>query len=744
MPIQFDAERKIFKLDTPTSSYVLQVGQFNYLCHLYYGAPIADTDIDYLSLTCRHASVCPSVEMEAEPYFSKDVHRFEYSCNGCGDFRGSALTILRSTGTDDTDIEYVSHKIYSGKPRIEGQPATYVENDSEADTLELLCKDPASGAEVTLFYTVYNIYGAMTRHVVVRNASNEPMELCRVLSTCVDFHDASNMDFIHLWGNWGRERSFERAPLLHGIQAAASKRGCSSHAHNPFIALCNRTATEDHGDVYGFNLVYTGNFLASAEMDSDGGARVLMGINPEGFRWHLDPGESFCAPEVVMVYSNEGLGGMSRTFHKLYRNRLCRGPWKTKKRPILVNNWEATYFKFDEEKLYDIAKTASELGIEMLVMDDGWFGARNSAKLGLGDWYVNEEKLKGGLGKLTQRINDLGMKFGIWFEPEMVSQDSDLFRSHPEWALQTPNRRMSISRYQYVLDMSRADVRDYLFDCMKKVLDSANITYVKWDFNRSLTEVGSALLECDRQQEVFHRYVLGLYELLERLLTAYPDLLLEGCASGGGRFDPAWLYYSPQYWTSDDTDAIERLDIQYGTSMCYPVSSVGAHVSACPNHQVFRNTPLKTRGDVALAGTFGYELDLTKLTDEEKELVKKQCADYHKYYNVIHNGELYRLISPWENNRRRCAWSYVLPDKSEVLATYVVIRAGIRDRHYLRLAGLDPNRRYRNEETGQTLSGSTLMNAGLNLLNPPKDGNGKTPKDYADFTSVLIHLVAVD
>ena len=733
MPIKFNQENQTFKLDTNTSSYILQINHYGYLMHHYYGARIADDDLAYLNYALRHASHFPRVEMESDtvPFFSKSVHRMEYSCNGCGDFRGSALSVLRSTGTADTDIKYVSHKIYAGKPTIEGQPATYATED-EATTLEIVCLDAVSGAEVTLFYTVFERLGAMTRHVAVRNTSDQPLHLQRVLSTCVDFHDVREMDFIHLYGSWAKERRFERVPMIHGTQSVGSKRGCSSHIHNPFIALCAQDATEDFGDVYGFNLVYTGNFLASAEMDSDGGGRVLMGIHPEGFSWLLEAGESFVAPEAVMVYSNAGLNGMSQVFHKLYRNHLCRGEWKNKRRPILVNNWEATYFNFDEEKLYELAKTAADLGIEMLVMDDGWFGDRNSSRSALGDWFVNEEKLKGGLGKLVQRVNDLGLKFGIWFEPEMVSKDSDLFRAHPDWALQTPNREMSIARDQYVLDMTRADVRDYLFDCIKKVMDNANIAYIKWDFNRSLTEVGSALIDTERQQEVFHRYVLGLYELLERLLTAYPHLLLEGCASGGGRFDPAWLYYSPQFWTSDDTDAIERLEIQYGTSICYPTSSVGAHVSACPNHQTGRVSPLKTRGDVAMAGTFGYELDLTKLTEEEKDLVRHQCDEYRKYYNVINYGDLYRLISPWKD-RTRCAWSYVSEDKTEALVTYVVIRSSIYDLHYLRLKGLDSQKRYLVEQTGQILSGDTLMNAGLCI-------RGK----LNDFDSRVFHLVAVD
>ena len=713
MPIQFFAERRIFKIDTAESTYVMQIDPYGYLLHHYYGEKIADFDLAYLSYICRHGSHFPRVEMETEtnPFFSKDLHGMEYSCNGCGDFRGSALSIFRSTGTNDTDIKYVSHRVYAGKPKIEGQPATYAPAD-EATTLEILCRDHVSGAEVTLFYTVFETLGAMTRHAMVKNTSDAAMDIQRLLSACVDFHDARDMDLIHLYGSWGKERRFERVSLMHGTQSVSSKRGASSSMHNPFIALCSHDANEEYGIVYGFNLVYTGNFLASAEMDADGGARVLMGINPENFTWHLEAGEAFTTPEVVMVYSNEGLGKMSRTYHKLYRNNLCRGEWKDKRRPILINNWEATYFDFDEEKLFDIAKTASELGIEMLVMDDGWFSTRNDTRSGLGDWFVNENKLRGGLGKLVERINGLGLKFGIWFEPEMVSRNSELFRNHPDWALQTSNRDKSISRYQYVLDMSREDVRDYIFECICQVMDRANISYIKWDFNRNLTEVGSALLGTNRQQEVFHRYVLGLYELLERILTRYPHLLLEGCASGGGRFDPAWLYYAPQSWTSDDTDAIERLDIQYGTSMCYPVSSMGSHVSACPNHQTGRTTPLETRGHVAMSGTFGYELDLTKLTEEEKSIVKTQCDEYRRYYDLVNKGELYRLISPWKD-RTRCAWSFVSEDKSEALVTYVVMRSGIYDRHYVRLKGLDPNKQYLNQQTGQVLLGKTWMCAGI-------------------------------
>ena len=729
MPILYDDSTRIFRVDSATASYAFCVGPFDYLQHLYFGARLSDVELGYLAYTGSHASFSPRVEMSDR--FSKDTARLEYAGHGCGDCRGSSLMVRTENGSAATDLRYVSHKIYGGKPAIPGQPATYAE-EGEADTLEILCRDDATGVEVTLFYTAFADNAAITRRAVVKNTATRTVKIEKVMSACVDFNDGRDLDFVHLYGDWAKERIFERAPLLHGTQSVGSRRGSSSHAHNPFIALVSHDVTEQHGDAYGFNLVYSGNFIAEVELNADGTTRAHMGIHPDDFCWVLEPDQTFYTPEVVMVYSNEGLGGMSRAFHRLYRHHLCRGKWKIQKRPILVNNWEGTYFDFNEEKLLAIAKDAAELGIEMLVMDDGWFGKRDNDKSGLGDWYVNENKLKGGLAPLVKGVHDLGMRFGIWFEPEMISLDSDLYRAHPEWALQIPGRPMSIGRHQYVLDMSRADVRDYLFASMKKILDSAKIDYVKWDFNRNLSEVYSTLLEADHQGEVFHRYVLGLYDLLERLLTAYPDLLLEGCSGGGGRFDPAMLYYSPQIWTSDNTDAIERIDIQYGTSMCYPTSSMGAHVSASPNHVLHRSSTQELRGHVALAGSFGYELDLTKMSQAERELIKSQCADYHKYYDVIHNGDLYRLISPFAD-RTRCAWSYVSEDKREVLLTYVAIRSRVNDRHYVRLAGLDPDRRYREEQSGLVLTGKALMSAGWVI-----------PERLFDKTSRQYHFVAVD
>ena len=732
MPILYDGQTKTFRLDAKDASYAFLINQYGYLQHLYYGAHISDTDLSQLAYTAGHSSIHVQPAGYFGDYFSLDVSRMEYPCFGRGDCRGTALSIRRSdSGTVDTDLTYVSHRIVPGKPALQGQPATYAGED-EADTLEILCRDAVSGAEVTLFYTVFRDLAVITRRVSIRNAGEQVLELERALSVCVDFPDASDMDVIHLYGEWAKERMVERIPMMHGTQSVGSLRGASSHIHNPFLAVCAQDATEAYGDVCGFSLVYCGNFLASAEMDSDGGGRVLMGIHPQGFRWRLEPGECFDTPEAVTVWSSRGLGGMSRTFHKLYANHLVRGKWKTERRPILINNWEATYFHFDEEQIFGIAEEASRLGIEMLVLDDGWFGKRDNDKSGLGDWFVNENKLHGGLKKLVDRIHGLGMKFGIWFEPEMVSPDSDLYRAHPDWALQTPGRALSVGRNQYILDMTRKEVQDYLFDRFADVLSQGGIDYIKWDFNRNFSEVGSLTVGTERQGEVFHRYCLGLYALLERLHNAYSDLLLEGCAGGGGRFDPAWLYYAPQIWTSDDSDAIERLDIQYGTSFCYPPSAMGAHVSACPNHQVHRTTPLATRGNVALMGAFGYELDLRTLTGEEKELVRRQCEDFRRDYDLTHTGDFYRLISPWQN-RTDCAWCFVSADRKEALLTYTVIRAKICTPRYIRLQGLDPDRLYRCTETGEAYHGDTLMHAGYCMK-----------KTQSDFYSEKLHFVAQD
>lgn len=719
MPIYFDAEKQTFRLDAGTSSYVMRVGPHGYLLHLYYGAHTSDLDLSYMEPSLPRASFCPRPHGDPETFFSLDYYPMEYPAYGAGDFRTAAVSILGANGCASTDLRYRSHEIRSGKYALKGLPSVYANETDAVDTLDITLSDELTGAEVHLLYGVFADRNVITRATVVKNAGTAPLTILKAASAAMDF-PTMDYDLIHLYGMWAQERWISREPLTHDTRTVGSLRGSSSHNHNPFAALVSKTADEDHGEAYGYSLVYSGNFAIEAECDSFHSARILMGIHPTDFRWHLEPGESFTTPEAVLVYSNEGIGEMSRTYHKLYRYNLCRGEWKEKKRPILVNNWEATYFGFDDEKLLDIAKDAADLGIEMLVMDDGWFGKRNNDHCSLGDWFVNEEKLKGGLKPLVDRVNALGLKFGIWFEPEMISPDSELYRKHPDWCLCAPGRKPSIARFQYVLDMTREDVRDYLFTVISGVLSSANIVYLKWDFNRNLSEAGSALLPPERQQEFFHRYVLGLYDLLERLTSAFPHILFEGCSGGGGRFDPAMLYYSPQIWTSDDTDAIERCRIQYGTSMVYPASSISAHVSASPNHQTGRLTPFETRGNVAMAGAFGYELDLTKLTDEERALVRKQVAQYHAYYDIIQNGDLYRLVSPFENDVC-CAWEYVSADRSEALLTFVVTKCRVGFTTFIRLRGLDPEKRYQDVETGRIYSGDTLMNVGVNLSRYWKD-----------------------
>ncbi len=731
MSIIFDEKRNIFKLDTKNSTYAIKIFEGGYLLHLHYGKKLNDTNLDFLIPRTVDVSYSPRAKsVLSDPDFSTDIKPMEYSVNGTGDYRVSALQIRAACGNAATDIRYKSHKIYSGKYSLPGLPATYG-NEDEADTLEIVTEDIHTGAVVTLYYGVFKNYDAITRAVKVENCGSEPFDIERIFSTCVHFN-RMDMDMIGLWGSWARERTPARRPLEHGIREIKSKRGSSSHYHNPFACLCDHNATEQLGEAYGFSFVYSGNFSVQAEVDAYSQTRLIMGLEDTDFGWHMECGETFYAPEVVMVYSDEGLGGMSRTYHKLYRYNLCRGKYKTAKRPLLVNNWEGTYMDFTGEKLISIAKDAAKLGIEMFVLDDGWFGDRNTDTSSLGDWFVNEKKLGRTMKELVDEITGMGLKFGLWFEPEMISPISELYKKHPDWCLHVGDRERSEARNQLVLDMSRADVRDYLVETISKVLDSANIEYIKWDFNRNLTEVGSALLPPERQKELFHRYVLGLYDLNERLLKKYPDLLLEGCSGGGGRYDPGMLYYVPQIWTSDDSDAIERIMIQYGTSFVYPASTMSAHVSAAPNHQTDRFSSFETRGNIALAGAFGYELDLNKLTDEEKELVKKQVANYHKYYDVIQNGEQYRIVSPFENGNY-AAWEYVSEDKREVLFTFAVMRGFFSSTVQLRLPALDPNLIYVDEETGEEYSGSALMYGGIHLT-----GESHTPDGY----SRVIHFVA--
>lgn len=706
MPITFDEKRKIFKLDTLDSTYAIGIRE-GYLIHLYYGKKIPDDNLLDLPFRGYFATISPKNVYVDDYKFSLDVQPMEYSCNGSGDYRLAALSIKDSMGRTTTDIRYLDHKIYDGKPKLKGLPATYCNDDSEAQTLELITIDKFTGAKVTLYYTAFANYSVVTESVKVENTGKETFEIEKVASCCVNF-PSMDYNMINLSGVWSRERRVITRHLAHGIQSVASKRGSSSHNHNPFVALVDDKGGEDFGDAFGFNLVYSGNFSADIETDYLDCTRLVMGINPIDFTWVVEPGDEFQSPEVVMVYSDSGMGKMSRTFHDLYNNNLIRGEWKNKKRPLLINSWEGSGFDFDQETLVRYAKEAKKLGIELLVMDDGWFGHRDSDNSSLGDWFVNESKLKGGLTKLIERVNAEGVQFGIWYEPEMISEDSELYKAHPDWCVHVEGREQSPARQQYVIDMTRQDVRDCIFNQMYDVLSKNNIAYLKWDYNRAITEPASVMLDARHSKEFFHRFILGTYELMDRITSAFPHILFESCAGGGGRFDAGMLYYMPQAWASDNTDPIERLTIQFGTTMCYPASSMGAHISACDR------TGIETKAAVAMAGTFGYELDPKEMSEEDKEKVKEQVKNYHRYYNVIHFGDLYRIIAPTDDEFK-CAWEYVAKDKSEALLTVVIKNRAPHDFLLVKMKGLDPEKMYRDETDGEIYSGALLMNAGINL-----------------------------
>ncbi len=710
MSIFVNDEEKIFHLQTKNTSYIMKVAKGKYLAHVYWGDRLNKNPDTDNALLLRNLGFSANTELEDRSY-SLDYVCQEYPTGCDTDFRIPAISAEFKDGSRVVSLIYEGYEILKGKPKLKGLPAVYVENENEADTINITLRDNVKNIRVVLSYTAYNEWDAITRSVKVINDSSEEVILNKVISASVDFED-SDYDFLELSGAWGRERHIERTPLRSGVQQIESRRGASSHQLNPFFAIMDKDASETHGRVYGFNLVYSGNFVAGVEVDQIFKSRAYIGINDYDFSWILEPSEEFQAPEAVMVFSNEGLGEMSRIYHKLYRTRLVRGRYRDEARPILANNWEATYFDFDEEKIAGLAKEAASLGIELLVLDDGWFGRRNSDNCSLGDWYVNKDKLPSGIQGLAKRVNEAGIKFGLWFEPEMVSPDSDLYREHPDWCIHVPGRTRTECRAQLTLDLSRSEVCDYIVKAVSHVLDSANIEYVKWDMNRHMTNLGSAGLDCRRQKEMAHRYMLGLYRVLEEIVSSHPHILFESCSGGGGRFDAGMLYYMPQTWTSDDTDAVERLYIQYGTSIVYPVSAMGAHVSAVPNHQSGRVMDLKIRGDVAMSGNFGYELDLMKFTDEEKEIVRSQVSQYKELRKFIQSADMYRLKSPFMGNET--AWMFISQDKRDIFAAYfrinAVVNPGITR---LKLTGLEKDGLYRIEGDEKTYTGGELINIGL-------------------------------
>lgn len=728
--VKYNEKTRVFSLSTKNSMYQMQVGDYDTLLHLYYGANVGETEITYRIIPMDRGFSGNPYEAGNDRTFSLDVLPQEYSGYGNGDYRINGMEAEHEDGSDVVRLCYESYEIRSGKYHLNGMPAMFG-TDDEAQTLDIVLCDRVQNLKVHLLYGVFPNLDVITRAVRFENKGEQTVTLQRAMSMELDYLNR-HMDFIHFYGRHGMERQTERLPLHHGVQSLESMRGTSSHQHNPFVILCDRSASEVIGDCFGFALVYSGNFLCEIELDQLDQTRLVMGIHPYHFSYRLEKGEVFETPEVIMGYSGEGLGKLSNIFHDAYRSNLIRSKYVNQPRPILINNWEATYFHFDGDKLLSIAEAAKDIGLDLFVLDDGWFGKRDDDNSGLGDWVVNEEKLKTNLPDLVKKINHLGMKFGLWIEPEMISEDSDLFRMHPDWCMKIPGRDPVRGRFQLNLDITRKEVRDYVMKQIFDVMDKCHVEYIKWDMNRSLCNVYSMGLPPERQGEVFHRYVLGLYDMMERLVSRYPDLLFENCSGGGGRFDAGMLYYSPQIWCSDNTDAIDRLKIQYGTSFGYPVSTMGAHVSVCPNHQNGRITPLETRGVVASAGTFGFELNLADMTEEDKEYARVMICEYREQEHLIQSGDYYRLTDPF-HNLDYVMWEIVAKDKTEVIVKGVMLKNECNPRiHLIYLRGLKPEGRYQDKETGQIYTGAALMKAGLPL--PVQMGDYRAVKFY--FTEV--------
>ena len=739
MGILFDQDKRIFTLETDRSSYQMMIGKEDYLIHTYYGRRCSEA-FDYLHLE-RDCGFSPNpYTLSAGRGFSLDTMPQEYSGSNGGDYRIPSVLPESSEGIRGADLRYLKHEIRKGKYSMKGLPAAFG-GDGEAETLSITLTDAATGLEVELLYGVFEHADVITRAVRFRNGGNSTVRLQKAASACLDL-PFGDWDVVHFHGRHAMERRVEREAVRDGIRVLSSERGHSGHQHNPFAILCEHGAGEDHGECYGLMLCYSGNHQTEIEMDQTGSVRVVSGIGERHFCWTLEPGDSFETPEVFLSFTADGLGELSRTYHRFIRRNLCRSAWTTKKRPVLLNSWEAAYLDIDEERILRLAESAKELGVEMLVLDDGWFGDRNEDNRALGDWTPNPEKLPHGLNGLIQKVNDIGLRFGLWIEPEMISENSDLCRSHPDWALKVPGRQPAIGREQMVLDLSRPEIAEWMYETVAGLLRENNIEYIKWDMNRSVTDLYSAALPADRQGEAAHRYMLGLYHVMDRLTAEFPNVLFEGCAGGGGRFDAGMLAYCPQIWCSDNTDAVARLEIQRGTSFGYPASAMGAHVSASPNHQTGRTAPFGTRAAVAMAGTFGYELDPAKLSAEEREEIREQIARFHRVEDLVREGEYYRLT---EENRRFTAWQFVSEEKQRSLFTLVLTEpAGNPLPLHVRLKGLNPEARYRvawveyagcryrtEDELPRSLSGAALMYGGLTF-----------PRMFGDDPSVQILLEA--
>ena len=741
MAIKVSENGRLFTLQTKDSSYQMFADDKNVLLHLYYGEKIGEENLSGL-IFCTDMGFAGNPE-EAGPNrkYSLDALPQEIPGSGVGDFRDDMIEIRHADGSFAADFRFDSFEILDHSYAIPGMPALYDTEEEKGETLVITMTEKASDIVLKLFYGVFEKENVITRAARLENHGETAIELEKMLSFSMDLM-YENYEMIYFSGRHAMERTAERIPVQHAKVEIGSTRGTSSHHYNPAVILCEEGAGETHGSCIGACLVYSGNFVAAAQKDQKNQTRFQMGIHPTNFCFHLEKGEAFDTPQAILSYSGTGLTKLSQQYHEIIREHICRGAYKHAKRPILINNWEATYFDFNEEKILKIAEQAQKLGIEMLVLDDGWFGKREDDNSGLGDWFVNEKKMNGSMAQLAEKIHRMGMKFGLWFEPEMVNKDSNLYREHPDWILSTPGRHISHGRNQYILDFSRAEVVDAIYGQMEKILEDAPISYIKWDMNRCMSEVYSHTASAADQGKVMHQYILGVYRLYEKLTARFPEILFESCASGGSRFDPGLLYYAPQAWTSDDTDAVERCKIQYGTSLVYPVSSMGSHVSAVPNHQVLRNTSLKMRADVAYFGTFGYELNPNSLTEAEREAIKKQTAFMKEHRSLIQYGTFYRLQSPFAGNEM--AWMVVSEDKKEAIVGWYrflePINIGYRS---VRLQGLDPKLPYQISNMEMALYGDELMQAGLIVSDV---ASGQNPEQYngenGDFQSRLYLLKA--
>ena len=727
MSIIYNAGKKTFSLHTLKTTYQLKIGNLNYVNHLYYGPAIHDEDLSYLICSYDRGFSGNPYDSLKDRTFSLDAQPQEFTTQQQGDFRINSIEVQNADGSYSFDGRYISHKIYRGPFTLNGLPTAFATENDSVDTLELVLGDAVSKVQVTLLYSVFEEADVIMRAVRVRNGGTGEIVLERIMSLNMDYMNGQDLDLLSLPGRYGQERQVERQPLTHHVHKIRSGRGISSHQQNPFAALVDKTANEEYGSCYGFALMYSGSFTAEAELDQYDQARLVMGINDRLFSFHLAPGEDFDAPAVLMTYTRSGLTGMSHNFHNFFRNNLNKSRFvKDVRRPVLINTWEAAFFDFDDVKLMEIAKAAKEMGVEMIVMDDGWFGRRDDDNSSLGDWYVNEDKIRCGLPELVRRINDLGMKFGIWIEPEMVSEDSDLFRKHPDWAMEIPGRYAVRSRNQLVLDVGRKEVQEYLVSSINSILDSTNISYVKWDANRAVTDLWSNALPAGKQGEVSHRYMLGLYRIMDGIIKTHPDILFEGCAGGGGRFDPAMLTYFVQYWNSDNTKPLDNLKLHYGSSFLYPVCTIGSHVSAASPM-----VPPETKAAIAMCGTFGYELDATKLGKKEIRACRKMSDLYRKYYDINFFGDYYRLTNPFDQVNL-VAWESVSGDKSEALVTVITVSLTVNgSQEYIRCRGLDPDRLYSIEGgSGKvTATGMALMHAGIPI-----------PREVPEFTAFIYYL----